>query len=139
MGIGILFGLLLFSRTKPVFLKVILSGLIICLGLGLIPVFSYKTLVVVSFGLLALVFSIWCGQNDKWIGFIIGIFSILSIMWTLFDYQYWNLLQFLMIIPLSFYVWTLFKWRDYQKVLSILTVLAGFELTEFLIIIGTWI
>ena len=69
----------------------------------------------------------------------IGVFTFLSFVWTLFDYQFWNLLQFLMIIPLVCYIWSLFEWRKYEKELSVLTVLASYELSEFVIIIGTWI
>jgi len=69
----------------------------------------------------------------------IGIFTFLSFVWTLFDYQFYNLLQFLMILPLACYIWTLFEWRKYEKELSVLTVLASYELSEFVIIIGTWI
>ena len=70
---------------------------------------------------------------------IIGIFTFLSFVWTLFDYQFWNLLQFLMVIPLACYAWTLIKYRNYKNELSVLTVLASYELSEFLVIIATWI
>tara|TARA_R110002050_G_C8616626_1_gene487059 strand:+ start:73 stop:516 length:444 start_codon:yes stop_codon:yes gene_type:complete len=139
IGIGILIGLLLFKQTKPTFLKAILIGLIICFGLGYFVEFPIGTIAFITFGILAFGFSIWCVWNKKWIQMIIGIFTFLSFVWTLFDYQFWNLLQFLMVIPLACYAWTLIKYRNYKNELSVLTVLASYELSEFLVIIATWI
>ncbi|OAB78400.1 hypothetical protein ULVI_10550 [Cochleicola gelatinilyticus] len=139
IGIGVLIGLLLFNKTKPNFLKLILVGLSICFTLGYFMEFPIGTVAFMSFGILALVFSIWCVMNKNIISFLIGIFTFLSFVWTLFDYQFWNLLQFLMIIPLFCYIWTLIKYPNYKKELSVLTILASYELSEFLIIIGTWI
>ena len=139
IGIGVLIGLLLFKKTKSTFLKVILTGLSICYGLGYFIEFPIGTFAFITFGIFALAFSIWCGINKKWNGLIIGLFTFLSFIWTIFGYQFGNLIQFLMLIPLLSYIWTLTRWRKYEKELSILTILASYELSEFLIIIGTWI
>tara|TARA_R110000744_G_C18951541_1_gene515734 strand:+ start:59 stop:502 length:444 start_codon:yes stop_codon:yes gene_type:complete len=139
IGIGVLIGLLLYNRTKPNTLKGILIGLTLSYGGGYFMEFPIGTVAFISFGIVALGFTVWSGLNKKWFSLIIGVFTFLSFIWTLFDYQFWNFLQFLMIIPLTCYIWILSRWRKHINELSILTILASFELTEFLILLGTWI
>ncbi|WP_188245550.1 hypothetical protein [Maribacter aquimaris] len=139
IGIGVLIGLLLYKKTKPNILKGILIGLTLCYAGGYFMEFPIGTVAFISFGIVALVFTVWCGLNNRWFSLIIGLFTFLSSIWSLFDYQFWNLLQFLMIIPLACYIWILSRWRKHINELSVLTVLASFEFTEFLILLGTWI
>ena len=139
IGIGVLIGLLLFNKTKPDFLKAILIGLSVCYGLGYFAEFPIGTVAFMLFGILALVFAIWCGKNNKWIGFIIGAFTFVSYVWMFLSYPYANELKLMMIVPIICYVWTLIKYRNYKKEISVLTIFASYELSEFLIIIGSWI
>lgn len=130
---------MLFNKTKPDFLKAILIGFSVCYGLGYFAEFPLGTFAFILFGILALLFVIWCGKNNKWIGFLIGVFTLISYVWMFLSYPYANELRLMMIIPIFGYVWALTKYRNYKKELSILTILASFELSEFLIIIGSWI
>lgn len=139
IGIGVLIGLLVFNKTKPDFLKVILIGLSICYGLGYFVEFPIGTVAFMLFGILALIFAIYCGKNNKWIGFIIGILTFLSYVWIFMSYPYANELKLMMLIPIICYAWTLKKYRNYAEEFSILTILVSYEISEFLILIGTWI
>ncbi|MEK6155687.1 hypothetical protein WIW50_20675 [Flavobacteriaceae bacterium 3-367] len=138
VGIGVLLGLLLLRRTKPTFLKAILIGLAISFGLTF---FTEKLLVNISFfsfGILTLGFSIHQGIHKKWRNFIIGLFAFLSFLWSLSHWPLIGELRFLMIIPIALYVWTLVKKRETENGLSIITILAWYELSEFLILMEQW-
>jgi len=119
------------------FLKVILLSLSTCIILGYFTEIPFKSAVFITFGATALVFSIWAAMKRKWIIVIIGIFTVLSVLWILLQYPNYNFLQFLMIIPLLCYLWTLVKWQQYKYVISVLTVLAFYELSELFRLITT--
>ena len=138
IGLGVFFGLLLFFRTKTIFLKVVLVSLSACLILGYFTELPIKSEVFVAFGIFVLVFSGWAVGKRKWIEGVIGFFALLSVLWILLDYPQYNLLQFLMIIPLACYIWTLFKWQKYNPLISVLTVLAAYEFSEFVRLLQTW-
>lgn len=127
-GIGALIGLLFFRQTKPVILKVILIGLAFSVGLSFFK--EYIDISFFSFGLLTLGYTIWCGIKGKWTSMLIGLFAFLSFTWSFMNFQHWALLQFLMIIPLSLYLWTLHKKKEFISEISVLTAIAGFELSE---------
>ncbi|TBN00921.1 hypothetical protein EYD45_13950 [Hyunsoonleella flava] len=138
IGIGILAGLLLYAKTKPTFLKVILIGLSISFGLTFFKNQLLTDLSFFSFGILTIGFSVHQAANRKWTNFAIGLFAFLSFIWGLFQYPFIGELRFLMLLPIGLYIWTLItKWNT-ENGLSILTVLTFYELSEFLIFIGQW-
>lgn len=141
-GVAVLLGLLLFRQTKLLLLKVILIGLAICYVLSFFPDYIDINIAFFGFGLLTFGFTFWSGIERRWIVMLIGLFAFLSFSWSYLNLEFWGLLQFLMIIPLGCYAWALYKRRAYHQELSVLTVIAGFELTEFLLFvfrIGGWI
>ena len=138
IGIAILAGLLLFPKTKPTFLKIILTGLAISFGLTFFKNQLLTDLSFFSFGILSLGFSVHQASNRKWSNFVIGLFAFLSFLWALFEHPFIGELRFLMLLPIGLYIWTLIKKWKTENGLSILTVLAFYELSEFLILIGQW-
>lgn len=138
IGIGILAGLLLYPKTKPTFLKSILIGLSISFGLTFFKNQLLVNLSFFSFGMLTLGFSIHQAANGKWTNFAIGVFAFLSFIWGLFQYPFVGELRLLMLIPIGIYIWTLIKKWKVENGLSVLTVLAFYEISEFLILIGQW-
>ena len=130
---GALIGLLFFRNTKPTILKVILIGLALSVGLSFFKDYVDINIPFFSFGLLTLGFTIWCGIEGKWTSMFIGLFAFLSFVWSVMNFQHWGVLQFLMIIPLSLYLWTLYKRKEFRNEISVLTALAGFELSEFVL------
>jgi hypothetical protein len=138
IGIGILAGLSLFLKTKPTLLKGILIGLAISFGLTFFKNQFLTDLSFFSFGILTLGFSVHQAINRKWTNFVIGLFSFLFFIWGLFQYPFTGELRFLAVLPVGLYVWTLVKKWKTENSLSILTVLAFYELSEFLILIGQW-
>lgn len=132
-GIGTLIGILLFRQTKPILLKIILTGLALCVGLSYLNGFIDINIPFFSFGVLTFGFIIWCGIKVKWVSLIIGFFAFLSFIWSFMNLQYWGQIQFSMIIPISCYIWVLYKKRNFKKEISILTSLVSFELSEFIL------
>lgn len=71
-GIGVIIGLLLFKKTKPILIKLILIGLAVCYVLGLFNHQITSTIGYVGFGLLSLTFGIYNANKKKWLNMIIG-------------------------------------------------------------------
>ncbi len=134
--VGALIGLLFFRQTKPVILKIILIGLILSVGLSFFKEYIDINISFFSFGLLTLGFTIWCAIEGKWTSMLIGLFAFTSFIWSFMNLQHWGELQFLMIIPLSLYLLTWFKKKEFKNEISVLTALAGFELSEFVLCIS---
>jgi hypothetical protein len=135
-GIGVLIGLLLIRQTKPMLLKIILIGLALSVGLSFLSENININISFFSFGALTLIFTIWSILKSKWTGMIIGLFAFLSFTWSYMNFSHWGILQFLMLIPLGFYTWTLFNKKDFKNELGVFTALASFELTEFILCIS---
>ena len=137
-GIGIVAGLLLYPKTKQTIIKVILIGLIISLGLAFFKNQLLTNLSFFSFGILTLVFSIQQSVIGKWTNSVIGLFAFLSFIWSLFQYPFIGELRLLMLLPIGIYIWTLIKKWKTENGLSVLTVLAFYELSELFILIKQW-
>jgi hypothetical protein len=138
IGIGILVGLFLLPKTKPNFQRTILIGLVISFGLSFFKEPLLLNLSFFSFGALTLGFFISQGLKRKWTNFVIGLFAFLSFLWSLMNWLLIGELRFLMIVPVGLYIWTLIKKRESENGLSILTVLACYELSEFIILMEQW-
>jgi hypothetical protein len=135
--IGVLIGLFLFKRTKPIFLKVILIGLVLSF---IIFIFEIRPLIYVaffSFVVLSLIFTFYSGI--KWLSSIIGLFAFASFFGKLMHLPYANEMKLLMLIPILCYIMTFRKWETYKSELSILTIFAAFALSEFLSMILLWV
>ncbi len=132
IGFGIFTGILLFNKTKPIFLKVLLAGLII----SLIFNFFIEKIKISSpffvFGIFSLIYSVYSICTRKWANSIIGLFAFVSIFNILFDLPYYGAVQFLMLIPIVFFVFKWIYWKDNISQLSILSVLGFYELVLFL-------
>ena len=139
IGLGVITGLLLFFKTKTTFLKVVLGCLSIALLLGYFTELPIKGVVFIGFGITVLIFLIWAALKRKWVEGLIGVFALLSFLWIMLDFPQYNLLQFLMIIPLVCYIWTLIKWKKYSSVISVLTVLAAYEISELVRLLQIWV
>ena len=139
IGIGVLIGLLLFKQTKPLFLKVILIGLAITYGLGYFAEFPLGTVAYVLFAVFALAFSVWCGFKEKWVGLIIGSFTVFSYIFNLMSFPYAYELKLTMLIPIISYALIFSKLRTYKNEFSVLTILVSYEISELIQIIQLWI
>ncbi|MDV7139772.1 hypothetical protein R3X28_12840 [Maribacter sp. TH_r10] len=138
IGIGLLVGLFLFPKTKPNLLRAIFIGLAISFGLSFFKEPLLLNLSFFSFGALTLGFLIYQGLNGKWTNFVIGLFAFLSFLWSSMNWLLIGELRFLMLVPVGLYVWTLIKKRESENGLSILTVFACYELSEFVILMEQW-
>lgn len=138
IGIGVLAGFFLLPKTRPTLLKVILIGFIVSFGLSFFLEKLLINLSFFSFGVLTLGFSIHQGVNEKWRNFTIGLFAFLSFIWSLMHWLFIGELRFLMIIPITIYLWILIKKQESKNELSIITILACYELSEFLILMEQW-
>lgn len=139
IGIGVAIGLLLYKKTNPIILKVILIGLALSYGSSFFMQFSIGTTAYLSFGLIALVFAILSGVNKKWMSLIIGLFAFMSFLFYFNHYPYVNIMRLLMLIPIASYSLILRKWNQHINRLSVLTILAAYELTELILLIEQWI
>ncbi len=137
--IGIIIGFLLFKRTKPNFLKGILIGLILSLGIYSFEIEFLANISFISFGILSLTFAVYSGIKRKWLNLIIGIFAFVSFFSKLMHYPYANGLKLLMVIPIICYVMTLIKSESNKAELSIMTIFVAYELSEFLKLTEIWL
>ena len=132
ISVGGLIGLIFFKKTGPNFLKGFLIMLLVILLFSL----SNQQYIIDSsffvFGLLALAFSAYSLYKQNWLSLIISLFTVISVFVDFMIYSYVNEFKWLMIIPILSFVLVLRRWRDYEKELSILTVFAAYESTEFL-------
>lgn len=137
--IGLLIGIFLFKTTQPKFLKAILIGLIVTSTLFFI---ENKILINISFygfGILTLLFTIYSGLKRKWLNLTIGFFAFASFVFSAMNFPYANELKLLMIIPILCYILTFIKFKEYKNAVSISTILAAYELTEFLELTTKWL
>jgi hypothetical protein len=139
IGIGILIGILLFKKTKPKILVGILVGLIISFVLSFIENELLTNISFISFGILSFIFVAYSGIKIKWLNLIIGLFAFVSFFSKLMHFPYANELKLLMIIPIVCYVLTLRKKEKYENELSILTIFAAYELSEFIKLTEHWV
>jgi len=138
-GIGIVAGLLMFNRTKPILLKIVLVALALSMALAFFEDYININIPYFGFGFLTLGFTVWCGIEGKWTSLVIGLFAFLSFLWSYLNWSLIGELRFLMIAPIIIYIWTLIKKRESENALSILTLLVFFELSDFLILMRQWI
>jgi hypothetical protein len=134
--IGILIAILLFNKTKPVLLKVVLIGIVCSIGLPLL----YSEIIIINitfwvFGLLTLTYTYYNGLNKTWLNFIVGIFAFASFLFGILDLPFYNVLLFTMIFPLTCYLLIIKDWKRHINQLAILTILAFYELNLILNII----
>ncbi len=131
-------GILLFRKTQPTFLKVLLIGLIIIL---LLTFTTQKLLINISFfgfGILTLIFTILSGLKKKWLNLIIGFFAFASFVFSVMHFPYSNGLKLLMIVPIISYFLSFRQRENYKNALSISTILIAYILTEFLNVTTIW-
>ena len=132
LGIGTISGILLYKKTNPLFLKIILIGFLFSYLLGYYVVWPIGTVSFLLFGVFVLTFMIWCGIKRKWLQAIISLFVIVSFVFILENYPYANEMKLLMILPILIQLWIFWNWRKHVKELSILIILFAYELTELL-------
>lgn len=131
-------GILLFRKTQPTFLRVILIGLIITF---LLTFTTQKLLINISFfgfGILTLIFTVLSGLRKKWLNLIIGFFAFGSFVFSAMHFPYSNGLKLLMIVPIISYILSLRQRENYENALSISTLLIAYLFTEFLDVITPW-
>jgi len=133
VGISALIGLLLFNKTKPVFLKVLL---LILISLFIISFYEdslwLNTISFFGFGMLSILFCVYNGIKKKWLNLIIGLFAFAAFFFKLNHYPFANELRLSMIIPILIYLVLLLKSKFEHNQLSILTILVAYELSCFL-------
>jgi hypothetical protein len=127
-----LVGLTLIFKTKPHLLKIVLIGLGLSFGLTFFRQSLALNIAIISFGVLTIIFSVYCILQKKYLAFIIGLFGVLSFLWSFFNYEFSGFIQASMIIPVICYIVILTKLKKNISELSVLTILATFEMTEFI-------
>lgn len=132
MLIGILVGILLFKKTNPIFLKGLLLGLILSFALSFFQNSFLKSVSYISFGLIALVYTIISGRKKKWLNLVISFFVFLSLLFKFNHLAYANELQLGMIIPIICFALVLKDWKTHLSELSILSIFFAYEITEFI-------
>ena len=134
--IGMVIGTLLFQKTKPIFMKIILIGFLLSLSVSFIENQTLHTFSFVTFGLLSLAFSIYSVINKKWLNLLIGLFAFVSFLFKLFHFPLSNELKLMMLIPLIAYFFILKNPKLHLNELSVLTILITYELFIFLQLFG---
>lgn len=138
-GIGILIGLLMFKRTKPVLLKILIIGFAVCY---IMPMFRSQITINIGFfgfGFLTMIFIVWSLLKSYWIGVLTSFFALTVLMWRILHWEFLWEIRFLLIIPILWYVYLLIKKKTEKNEFSVLTIITAFNLTEFLTLIERWI
>ncbi len=121
-------------------MKGILVGLILSIGL---PFLSTKLIIINitywTFGILALIFSIYNLFNKKWLNFIIGFFALMSFLFALMNWPFYNVLLISITIPFVCYLIIIKNWKSNINQLGVLTILGLYELTLILRIVKLWL
>lgn len=138
-GIGVLIGLLLFKKTNPILLKIILVGLAVCFFLGLLNVsIIASTIGFIGFGILSFIFAVYCLVKKLWLEAVIGIFATITIIQGIMNWPYYSEMQLSMIIPILCFIIICVNWKRHIHQISISIVLTFYMLTLFLDLIKGW-
>lgn len=138
LGIGIFLGVLLYKKTNPIFLKILVLCFVLSYCIGYYVEWPLGTISFLSFGVFVLAFLVWCIINKKWLYTIIGLFVLTSFVFAMENYPYSPELRLSMIIPISIQIWIFKHWRKYLKELSIMIILFSYELIELISLIEQW-
>jgi hypothetical protein len=138
IGIGVLVGLSLSRKNNSNILNGILIGLALSFGLPFTNEILLIRLSFYSFGILTFIFTLYSGLNKKWLNLVVGIFAFISFLVALLHQAYANELKLSMIIPVLTYLLILTKWKKNKDELSVLTILAAYELAYLLNLIEQW-
>ena len=90
----------MFHKTKPLFLQIILALLMVSFGISFFRFETLSMISFVSFGLLALIFLVYIGLQKKWLGVIIPLFAVISILFKSMYWPYGNEIKLAMLIPI---------------------------------------
>ena len=138
-GIGILIGLLFFKKTKPIILKQILIGLLVCYLLGLLNNQFTNTIGYVGLGILSLIFGIYSIFKKLWLNTLIGFFTSITIIHGIMNWPFYREMQLIMIIPIICYLILCVNWKKYLNSFSISTILSFYMATLFINLLSKWI
>ena len=122
----------MFHKTKPLFLQIILALLMVSFGISFFRFETLSMISFVSFGLLALIFLVYIGLQKKWLGVIIPLFAVISILFKSMYWPYGNEIKLAMLIPIICYLLIVSKRKKYLNELSILTIFIGYEVSELI-------
>ena len=138
-GIGVIVGLVLFKKTNPILLKLILIGLAVCYVLGLLNHQITSTIGFVGFGILSLTFGIYSANKKMWLNMIIGFSASITIIHSIMNWPFYGIMQFAMITPIICYLIICLNWKKYINEFSISTILTFYMTTLFVDFISKWI
>ncbi|MCD2260995.1 hypothetical protein [Psychroserpens luteolus] len=130
ISIAVFIGILLFNKTNPKVLKVILLGFVLSF---ISSVFNKDFIIDVSFltfGFLTLSFLIYVVYNKQWLPSIIVVFPLLSFIFKSQFWPYASEIQALMVVPIIAYVIALNNLKGYKNQISILTILVAYSISE---------
>lgn len=139
LGIGILIGLIMFKRTKPILLKILIIGYVICY---IMPMFNSQTALNIGyfgFLFLTLIFLIWSLFKWYWIGVLVSFSTLIVMIWRVLHWEFLWEIRFLLIIPILWYAYLLLRKKTEKNEFSVLTILTAYNMTEFLTLIERWL
>ncbi len=139
LGVGILMGLLMFNKTKPIFLKILIIGYLICY---IMPMFNSQITINIGFFgfiILTLIFLVWSLFKWYWIGVLTSFSAIIVMIWRTLHWEFLWEIRLLLLISILWYAYLLIKKRTEKNEFSILTIITAFNLTEFLSLIERWL
>ena len=132
ISLAVFTGILLFKKTNPKFLKIILLGYI----LSFISSFFDENLPInisfLSFGILTFIFIANSIYSKKWLSIIISLSMLISFIFKVQHWPYALEIQMMMIVPIIAYVLIIKNYNEHKDQISILTILVAYAISEII-------
>lgn len=130
IAIAVFIGINLFNKTEPKFLKILLIGLILSFLASFLDVPLAYEFSMLSFAILVLGFFIYSLYYKNWLPASISIFALVSFIFKVQHWPYGSEIQLAMIIPIILFIITLFNFKKFKNQISILIIIASYEISE---------
>ena len=123
-------GILLFQKTKPKFLQILLFGFI----LSFVSSFFDRNLFVdfsfLSFGFLISTYLTYSLYHKNWLPASISTFALISFVFKIQRWPYIGEIQLSMIIPIILLIIVVFNFKKYKNELAILGIITAYAISE---------
>lgn len=136
IAIGVCIGILLFQKTKPKFLRAILTAFILSFLASFFDgklFFSFSFLI---FGISVLSYFTYSIYHKHWLPASISLFALVSFVFQAQHWPYGSEIRAVMLIPIIVFLITIFNFKKYENQISVLSIIVSYEISEFINLFG---
>ena len=132
ISISACIGVLLFQKTKPRFLQIMLIGFIISFILSFFEQKIFFQFSFISFGALIIAFFIYSIYYKNWLPTFISAFALISFIFMSQNWPYGSEIQASMLIPIILFFIVILNFKKFVNQFSILAIIAAYEIYQFI-------